>query len=426
MTGAPPYPGELVIRDVALLDCTGREPSGRRDVVVRDGKIASILDAGGQPRVSGMPEIDGTGTTLMPGLTDAHVHLALIGPSGDHGEEPPIAHVLGVARYIETALDEGFTTVRDAGGLEPTWAKIVEVGLIRGPRILPSGSVLSQTGGHGDLRAQHEAVHRESIPGLIARPVIVDGPDQVRRAAREQLRRGATQIKVFASGGILSPNDPFDSLQLSREEIAAAVEVASSWGTYVLAHCHTSPAVEIAIEAGVRSIEHASFLTPATAERMAEREVFLVPTLQALEMLASHPERFRVPTEKMPRLRSIADRASESVRTASVAGVVVGSGSDVIGPHQGRRGEEIVLKAPLVGTHEAILSATRRNAELFGMADRIGTVEVDKEADLILVDGEPLDDVELLADPGAIPVVVKGGIVVKDEAGRMRQARRAS
>jgi len=423
MSGPSASSADLVVRDVAVLDCTGREPSGRHDVVVQGGRIASIVPSGGAAAGRGVGVVDGAGTTLMPGLTDAHVHLALIGPAGDHGDEPWIAHVLRVVTYIEAALDEGFTTVRDAGGLEPAWAGVVESGRIRGPRILPSGSILSQTGGHGDLRAQHQAVHRtETIPGLVARTEIVDGVDAVRRAAREQLRRGATQIKVLASGGIASPADPFESLQFSRDEIAAAVEVAASWGTYVLAHCHTSAAIEVALDAGVRSVEHASFLTPSTAGRMAERGAFMVPTLQALETLAAHPDWFSLAPGKVPRLRSIADAASESVRTAEAAGVALGSGSDVIGPRQGRRGEEIVLKARLIGAHRAILSATRTNAELFGLADRIGTVEEGKDADLILVAGEPLDDVALIADPAAIPIVIQGGRVVKDSAGRIRGA----
>lgn len=419
MTLRPPD-GALVFGDVAILDGTGREPAGRHDVVIRDGRIAAIRPAGRAGRRPGTRTIAGAGCTLLPGLTDAHVHLALLGPAGDHGDEPWIAHVLRVAQYLGAALDEGFTTVRDAGGLEPVWAKVVERGLARGPRILPSGSVLSQTGGHGDLRAAHQAVHaRGTIPGLVAANEIVDGVDEVRRAAREQLRRGATQLKLLVSGGIVSPNDPFDSLQLSLAEIAAAVEVARAWGTYVAAHCHTSPAIEVALDAGVRSIEHASFLEPQTAGRMAERGAFMVPTLQALEMLAAHPDRWNLAPDKVPRLRSIAEAASESVRTADAAGVAIASGSDVVGPWQGRRGEEIVLKARLLGAHRAIVSATRTNAELFGLADRIGTVEQGKEADLILVRGEPLDDVERLADPDSIVVVLKAGVVVKDAERRL-------
>jgi imidazolonepropionase-like amidohydrolase len=250
-------------------------------------------------------------------------------------------------------------------------------------------------------------------------PEVVDGADEVRRAVREQLRRGATQIKLLASGGIVSPTDPFDSIQLSPDEIAAAVEAAADWDTYVLAHCHTSPAIERAIEAGVRSIEHASILDPETAARMAERGTFVVPTLQALEMLAAYPERWNVTPDKVARLQSVRDEAFQSVAIADAAGVAIGSGSDVVGPWQGRRGEEIRIKAGILGAHKAISSATATNAELFRMADRIGTVEVGKDADLILVDGDPLTNVGLLADPSCIPIVLKGGQVVKDAAQRL-------
>ena len=411
---------DLVIRDVSVLDCTGREPSGRHDVVIRGGRI-DVIEPAGRARHADLASVDGSGCTLLPGLTDAHVHFAIIGPHGDHGDEPLINHVLRVATFVEGALDEGFTTVRDAGGLEPAWAKAVESGLIRGPRILPSGSYLSQTGGHGDARLAHQAVHGHgpSIPGLIARAEIVDGADAVRRAAREQLRRGATQIKIFASGGVVSPTDPFDSVQFSREEIAAAVDVARGWHTYVLAHCHTSATIDVAVEAGVRSIEHGSLLEPETAARMAEHDVFMVPTLQTVVMIRDDPDRFGLTPEKAEAIRAVADRCFESIRVADAAGVAIGSGSDVVGPWQGRRGEEIILKAPILGVHRAIISATRTNAELFNLADRIGTVEVGKDADLILMQGEPLDEVELFADPANVRVVLQGGAVAKDTDGRV-------
>jgi len=410
--------GRLVIRDVAVLDATGREPEGRADILVEEGSIRRIGGSAGAP-VADAITVDGAGCTLMPGLTDAHIHLALIGPRGDHGSDPWIAHVLAVAQMIEGALAEGFTTVRDAGGLEPAWAVAVEAGQVSGPRILPSGSVISQTGGHGDNRERHQSAHAGvTIPGLVAGHVIADGVDEVRKAAREQLRRGATQIKLLASGGIVSPTDPFESVQLSHEEIAVAVEVARGWGTYVLAHCHTSPAVDVALDAGVRSIEHGSLLEPETAVRMAEQGAFMVPTLQALEALAANPDRWGLNPEKVARLREIADGAYRSVGVARDAGVWIASGSDVVGPWQGRRGEELVYKARVLGAHEAIISATRTNARLFELEDSIGTVEEGKVADLILVDGEPLDDISILADPVNITVVLKAGAVAKDAEGR--------
>jgi imidazolonepropionase-like amidohydrolase len=406
---------DVLIHDVAVLDCTGAEPRSAMDVLVRDGLILWIRPADATARVNGAALVDGAGCTLMPGLSDAHVHFAIIGRDGSHGRVSWIEHVHAVSRLISTALDEGFTTVRDAGGLEPTWAGMVERGVIRGPRILPSGSFISQTGGHGDARLAHEAIHEgPSIPGLVAMNEVVDGVDQVRRAAREQLRRGATQIKLFASGGLVSPTDPLDSLQFSLDELAAAVDVASGWGTYVLTHSHTSPAIERSIDAGVRSIEHGTFLEQATAERMEATHTYLVPTLQVIDELATQSGSFGLTPAKQALVQGVYDAMRESVRLAANVGVAIGSGSDVIGPDQGNRGREIVLKSALIGVHPAIISATRTNAALFHLEDRIGTIEEGKDADLILVAGQPLDDVTLLARPDRIPVVMKGGQVVKD------------
>jgi imidazolonepropionase-like amidohydrolase len=419
MNPRPPEVHDLVIRGAALLDGTGAEPSGRVDVLLRDGRISWIAAAGTKRVAKRVAELDASGCMLLPGLTDAHIHSALIGPRGDHGDDPWVIHVLRVASVLSDVLDEGFTTIRDAGGLEPVWRRAVSEGFARGPRILTAASVLTQTGGHGDIRLQHQQRLPEAIPGLVARHVVVDGADAVREAAREQLRRGADQIKVLASGGIVSPTDPLESLQFSLDELQAAVEAAADYGTYVHAHCHTSPAIERAIDAGVRCVEHGSFLEPSTAARMAEAGVALVPTLQALDKLQKHSQAWGLPPEKVAILESVAKSADESVVLARDSGVTIGSGSDVVGPLQGRRGEEIVLKARLIGAHEAIISATRTNARIFGLQDDIGTVEKGKVADLILVDGEPLDDVALLADPGHVVGVVQGGALVKDGGGRL-------
>jgi imidazolonepropionase-like amidohydrolase len=411
-------PKRIVIRDVALIDATGREPEGRVDVLVEDGYIATVGVVA--ELASEVAVVDGAGTTLLPGLTDAHVHFALVGVKGDHGSDTWITHVLTVAELIESALQEGFTTVRDAGGLEPAWAQAVQAGTLRGPRILPAGSPLSQTGGHADDRQRHEELHHnQTIPGLVAGFEITDGVDEVRRAAREQLRRGATQIKLMASGGVISPTDPLDSLQLSLAEISVAVEVARSWGTYVMAHCHTSPSVEMALDAGVRSIEHGSMLEPETARRIAAEGAFMVPTLQTMESFLAYPDRMGLAPEKMALLGDFAAQAYRSIEVARDAGVKLASGSDVVGPWQGRRGQELTYKARVLGPHEAIISATRTNAELFMLQDEIGTVETGKRADLVLVKGQPLDDIELMADPANVVVVLRDGEVVKDSEGRL-------
>jgi imidazolonepropionase-like amidohydrolase len=411
-------PARVVIRDAAILDATGREPEGRGDVLVEDGRIRAVGAVG--EVAADVPVIDAAGATLLPGLTDAHVHFALIGTKGDHGSDPWVVHVLQVARFVESALQEGFTTVRDAGGLEPAWAQAVASGALAGPRILPAGSPISQTGGHADDRQRHEALHHgHTIPGLVAGFEIADGVDEVRRAAREQLRRGASQVKLMASGGVISPTDPLDSLQLSVAEIAVAVEVARGWGTYVMAHCHTSPSVEMALDAGVRSIEHGSMLEPETAARMAAEGAFMVPTLQTMESFIAFPERMGLAPEKLALLGDFAARAYRSIEIARDAGVKLASGSDVVGPWQGRRGEELLYKARVLGAHEAIISATRTNAELFMLEEDIGTVETGKRADLVLVKGEPLDDIALVADPANVVAVLRGGTVVKDSEERL-------
>jgi imidazolonepropionase-like amidohydrolase len=348
---------------------------------------------------------------LMPGLTDAHVHFGLTAAGANPPPESHVSYVLKVIENIRIALDEGFTTVRDAGGLDPAYAFAVEAGEISGPRILPSGSFLSQTGGHGDQRTRFVDEAAPSIPGLVAHTEICDGPDAVRRAARVQIRRGATQVKLMASGGVMSPNDPLESLQFTVDEMAAAVQEARSFGKYVMAHTHTVGAMNRALDAGVRSLEHGSLLDEPTARRIREEGAYVVPTLVILEILSRAGG---VPEFSRRKLDLVRDASKESVGVAQTAGVRIGSGSDLLGPRQSRRGSEIVEKARHLGAMAAIISATKTNAELFCMSDRIGTVEIGKDADLILVQGNPVDDVGVLSDAHCIRMVVKAGTVAKD------------
>jgi imidazolonepropionase-like amidohydrolase len=382
-------------------------------VLVEDGRIARIATAGAIAAPDRARVVECGGRTLMPGLTDAHVHFGLT-DDGTRTPESYVSYVLKVVENIRIALEEGFTTVRDAGGLDPAYAVAVEQGQIAGPRILPSGSFISQTGGHGDQRFRFTDEAPSSIPGLVAHSEICDSPDEVRKAARKQIRRGATQVKLMASGGIMSPNDPLESLQFSVEEMAAAVAEARSFGTYVMAHTHTSGAMNRALDAGVRSLEHASMLDEATARRIAEQDAYIVPTLVIFEILARSG---RIPEFSRSKLELVRREAAASMRIALDAGVLIGSGSDLLGPAQRRRASEIAEKAKHMGTMAAIVSATKTNASLFRMEDRIGTVEEGKDADLIVVEGDPLDDIGVLTDASRISGVVKSGEVVKDLLG---------
>ena len=402
----------LLIHDATLIDGTGADPRSGVSVRVEDGRITRIAP---NDAFEGSDEtvIDAGGRHLLPGLTDAHLHLGLTEGNGQI-TRPLSAYAVKVVRFIEETIDQGFTTVRDAGGLDPSWAGVVSRGMVRGPRILPSGAFLSQTGGHGDHRPAHVDDAEWSIGGLVGGAVLCDGADEVRKAARDQLRRGATQIKVMASGGAASPTDPIEATQFTVGELRAAVEEARARNTYVLAHAYHAKSIANCVEAGVYSIEHGNLLDEETAQAMAKAGAFLVPTMVTYDVLEKFGDQLGLSKFQNEKVSLVAAGAKESVRMAHEAGVRIAAGSDLLGPMMTQKAREFVLKAEVVGPMAAIVSATKTNAELFGMADVIGTVEEGKQADLVVVDGDPLADIAVLANADRIRTVVKAGEVVKD------------
>lgn len=406
----------ILLENGTLIDGTGAESRPSTSVFICDGLIQSIFTDGLQ-RPKADVTIDLSGMTLMPGLTDAHVHFGALGINSMSALSPEdnlTTYVLDVVENIETALQEGFTTVRDAGGLDPAFARAVEAGSIKGPRILPSGSFISQTGGHADVRSRYEVGPPRIIPGLLAGPVLCDGPDAVRAAAREQLRQGASQIKVMGSGGVVSPNDPLESTQFTTEEMLAAVHEARAAGTYVMAHCHTSPAINNALDAGIRSIEHGSVLDEATAKRIVKDQAFMVPTIHIMEILATDSEAQGLSHYSLHKLEKVRSQIPASVELAAGTGVNLGSGSDFLGKKQSDRGLELVAKSGILGAMKAIVSATTINARLFNLDDQIGAVREGLHADLIALAGDPLADAGILADSSNVRLVVKSGHVVKN------------
>jgi imidazolonepropionase-like amidohydrolase len=404
-----------VLWNATLIDCTGRDPRPGMAVVVEGERIARItsVDALTPPRDA--EAINCEGLCVLPGLTDAHVHLGIVGTDmTGMGREPGAVLALRLARVIEETLDAGFTTVRDAGGIDSGWAHAVQSGLLRGPRILPSGSMLSQTGGHGDWRPRFaDEPPPRSVPGLISFPELCDGSDAVRRAAREQLRRGATQIKVMASGGAMSPADELEHSQFTVEEMGAAVHEAKAAGTYVLAHAYAPRAIANALEAGVESIEHGNFMDEETAHAIKARGAWYVPTLVTYEMIDRHGEAQGIPKNNLRKIRQAKARGEEAVRIAHEAGVPIGSGSDLLAAMQPFKTTELTLKARVLGNMGALISATQTNAKLFRMEERIGTVEEGKQADLIAVQGNPVDDIAVLEAADNVRLVMKDGAVVK-------------
>jgi imidazolonepropionase-like amidohydrolase len=406
----------VVFEHATLLDCSGRDPQPNARVVVEEGRIRRIGASSGPAGPRDARVIDCQGRTLMPGLLDAHVHLAMLDlDSAAEAALPPAVLALRIAGVIEATLDAGFTTVRDAGGLDWGFKEAVQLGLIRGPRIFISGAFISQTGGHGDHRARTSRATFPAVPGLSSESILADGADAVRWAAREVLRRGADQVKVMASGGAASPTDELDHLQFSVDELAAAVEVAGAVGTYVLAHAYGPRAIQNCVKAGVRSIEHGNFLDEATADQMlAADDVFLVPTVITYELLAGREAGDGWTTDMVRKIRQGLTGAYDSLGLAYEKGLRIGSGSDVLAEMQGDKGKEIACQARVMGAMNAIIAATRTNAALLRIDREVGTVEEGKRADLIVLDADPLADPAIFADPAHVRMVVLGGDVVKD------------
>jgi imidazolonepropionase-like amidohydrolase len=350
----------------------------------------------------------------MPGLIDAHVHVAAVdgNTAEQHRVHPPSLIVAKALRRIEQCLAQGFTTVRDAGGADYGLREAVASGLYPGPRLLVSGRALSQTGGHGDKRRRAEwTAPLDGDIGMLA--VIADGADEVRRAVREQLRHEVDQIKIMASGGAMSPGDELDTTQYSVEELRAAVDEARAVGTYVLAHAYSGAAVRRALEAGVRSIEHGNLIDAETAGAIREAGAFLVPTMATYEAIARDGARHGIGAHQLRKIHQARDKSVESLSHAYRAGCKIGSGSDLLGDMTVYRPLELELKGQVMTPMDVLVSATRVNAELLRLDDRIGTVEPGKEADLIAVAGNPLDDLRVFQDPERLHLVMKAGAVYR-------------
>lgn len=404
----------LVLRGATLVDGTGGPPVADAVVVIEDDRIVQV--GGAAP--GGAREIDLTGTTLTPGLIDAHGHLTIVDMADSDGSRSPLAVTAArIFRVCELALQAGFTTVRDAAGADGGLASAIRLGLVPGPRILPSGPIISQVGGHGDHRLpwdHHHHGHTRGYPGLAMMSATVNGPDEVRLAAREAFRHGATQLKVCLSGGVVSFTDRLEDAQLTVEELRAAVEEAEARDTYVLAHSHNSRGIQNGLEAGVRCFEHATMLDHATAHAIAAAGAYVVPTFAVIRLMRDEWQEWGIPEEVLPKVNDVESMMAKSMKLAIDAGVKIGSGSDLLGPTQNRRGLELLIKAQLIGPMAALVSATRTNAEILRLDHEIGTVAEGKLADLVAFAGNPLDDPELFDVPDAAAVVIQRGRVVKD------------
>jgi imidazolonepropionase-like amidohydrolase len=401
---------DRVLRGAMLIDGTGTDPR-RVDVGIQGSRIETLPASDGLDGES----LDLDGLTLLPGLIDAHSHFGVVELTPAH--TPPAVTAARIFRNCELALGAGFTTVRDTGGIDGGVAAAVEMGLVKGPRILPSGPLICQTGGHGDDSNPFAVVqhgHGDGIPGLVQISLSCDGPDEVRVAARSVLRRGATQVKVCVSGGVLSFTDRIEDAQFTVAELMAAVQEADARDTYVTAHAHNIRGIQNGLAAGVSCFEHGTFLDGETAAAMAAAGAYLVPTFAVTRIFAEEAEAWGIPASIVPRMAGIEEAMARALKLARDAGVVIGSGSDILGPEQNRRGLELVIRSQLGDPMEAIVSATAVNARIIRRSDDLGTVEPGKLADLVAVDFDPLLQPDGFDDPDRVRLVVKSGTVVKD------------
>ncbi len=403
-----------LFRHGRIFDGAGEELLDDVEVLVEGSRIAEVSDV---PISSGTAEVvDLRGRTLMPGLIDAHFHAIAASPDLGAVEHMPVSLIAQHSRAnLEATLQRGFTTVRDAAGADYGLARAIESGLIAGPRLFYSGHALSQTGGHGDFRS-YESGPAICSCGLGARhfSTVADGVPEVRRAAREELRRGATQIKIMGSGGVSSPSDPISNLQYSEEEIRAAVWEAHSWGTYVMAHVYTPEAIRRCVEYGVRSVEHANLIDVETAAFAAERGAFVVPTLATYESLGRRGASLGLPRISLDKLGTVSDAGVASLEILRAAGVKTGFGTDLLGAMHEDQLTEFEIRARVLPSAEILRQATSLNAELLGRSGELGTVAAGALADLIVVDGDPMADLGVLSGQGErISLVMKGGRVFK-------------
>ena len=408
----------LVLENAAVLDAEGGRLLSPRHVVVEGERIAAVEET--RPAAAGARRIDLRGRTLMPGLIDAHVHVAITTMDIAAMQHRPVTLMANESRRIlEKMLRRGFTTVRDAGGADYGLAEAVTRGLIDGPHIHYAGRVLSQTGGHGDFRPRVDG------PALCACQIhssgfshVADGVSAVRKAAREELRRGASQVKIMASGGVASPSDPIWNLQYSPEEMRAAVEEAESWRTYAMAHAYTPEAITRAVDAGVRTIEHGNLIDRETAQRMVARGAFLVPTLVTYFKIDELGRKLGFPEVSVRKVKDVLDAGLGSLEIARDAGVALGFGTDLLGETHDFQSEEFALRARVLTPAEVIRSATTVNARILKREGEIGVVAPGARADLLVVEGDPLSDVRLLAEPEKnLSLILRGGRIVVDRVG---------
>lgn len=367
-----------------------------QNVAVDDGVIAEVDRAASYTAAT---TIDLRGAVLMPGLIDAHVHVTAA--SADLSSLPRMAPsyvALHAASALRDMLHRGVTSVRDCGGADHGLAEALRSGLITGPRLHYAGKALSQTGGHGDVRhSGNNASGQHYCCPDFGR--VCDGVAECRRAARDEIRKGAAHLKIMLSGGVSSPTDRVDSTQFSTDEITAIVEEATAANRYVAGHAYTPQAIHRGVALGVRTIEHGNFIDDETAQAFHDKAAFLVPTLVTYHALAKEGPDAGFARETQAKVFDVLDAGLRGLEVAHRNGLDIGFGTDLLGTLQHHQLTELALRAEVQPPLEIIRSATTVGARLLQAEGALGTISPGARADLLAVDGNPLEDIAVLTRP---------------------------
>ncbi|WP_199439319.1 metal-dependent hydrolase family protein [Umezawaea beigongshangensis] len=398
----------LLVRNARVLDPVSGDYS-EGDLRCEDGRV---VEAGPGLSAPDARVLDVAGAVVVPGLVDAHVHVtAATADLAALTRFAPSYVAAHSARTMGQMLDRGFTTVRDASGADHGLADAQAEGLIRGPRLLFCGKGLSQTGGHGDVRGPGaNALEDHRCCAGLGR--VADGVDAVRAAARDELRKGAHHIKIMAGGGVSSPTDRIDSTQYSVDELRAIVQETEAANRYAAAHAYTARAINRALEAGVRSIEHGNLLDDSSVELFLAHDAFLVPTLVTYWALKEEGRDFGLPEGSWRKVDDVLTAGLEGLERAARGGVKLAYGSDLLGGMHRHQSHEFRLRREVQDAIDVIRAATVNAAELLGLTGEIGTLEPGAHADLLVLDGDPLEDIGVLADPRRLRRVVQAGVPV--------------
>ena len=405
----------ILIQNSNLLDVEKAEIIEGVNVLIEENKISELSDK--EIKSSTAMKIDAKGKTLMPGLIDAHVHITATSVDlGRISNYPHSLTALRAGKLAEAMLMRGFTTIRDCTGADWGFHQAIEEDVLKGPRLFFVGKALGPTGGHGDRRPKtFEGDICNCYQGTMHDSLTVDGVAEVQKAARRELRKGAHAIKIFASGGVASPDDPIFGLQFSEEEIKTVVNEAYSWGKYVLAHAYTTEAKTRAVNCGVRTIEHGNLMDRNTAKLMNKKNVYLVPNLVTYEAMDLEGEKYGLPKVSLEKNKFVKDEGIVALDYAYTEGVKIGYGTDLLGELQVYQSREFILRQNIMPKSEILKSATLVNAEIVNQQDQIGIIKEGALADLLLIEGNPLEDFSVFQEQGKyISLIMKNGRIYKN------------